>query len=544
MSGVNSNEAVRVAIYARYSTERQSESSIADQLRVCRDRAVKEGWTVNAEYMDEGISGASLGNRPGAQRLEQAGIDGEFEAVLVTDLSRLSRNQGDLSKLIERLRFRGVRIVGVQDGFDSTSPTARIQAGLSGLMSEELRAGVAARTYSALEMRARLGKPTGGRSYGYNSQRNVVEEEAAIVREVFTRYAAGDTQKSIASDLNARSVPSPGASWKRKTRRTDGRWLVSGVHTLLHNELYVGRLVWNRREWVKDPDTGRRQCRERPRTEWIVHEVPKLAIVDRPTWDRVRARDSAQAVYGSRMARPKYLLSGLLDCGVCGSKFIVMGGEQSRYVCSTHHGGGPHACTNHISVPRDLAEEFLVEPLVKRLLTPEAVEHAVRTIRALAKGDFPRSSSAPTGRSETDRRLAELEGLVTGGVLSAAEAAPAIGRLRAEVEARAAEASAAVRPSEAILFRAAAEYRQTARNVRKALEGRSATDGREALRLTIGGVRLMPHDDGREHYLVAHYQRAKVPLLAWLGTGTGVDSMVAGAGFECTFDPVHLKRWR
>ena len=143
---------MRAIIYARYSTDRQTEASIADQVRVCREHAERHGWPVTSVHQDQGISGAALGNRPGVQT-----VLGTLEAgdvLLVMELSRLSRSQ-DLAPLLLRLRHRGARVIGVQDGYDSESRTARMQAGLSGIMSEEFRTMVADRTRSALEMRAR-----------------------------------------------------------------------------------------------------------------------------------------------------------------------------------------------------------------------------------------------------------------------------------------------------------------------------------------------------------------------------------------------------
>src|SRR5690606_15225566 len=129
------------------------------------------------------------------------------DVLLVMDLSRLSRSQ-DLPGMLLRLRHRGVRVIGVQDGFDSESRTARMQAGLSGIMSEEFRTMIADRTRSALEMRATDGRPTGGKAY----------DDPAIVREIFQRFADGESLRSIANDLNRRGVPSPGAGWKPRAR--------------------------------------------------------------------------------------------------------------------------------------------------------------------------------------------------------------------------------------------------------------------------------------------------------------------------------------
>lgn len=256
-------------IYARYSTERQSESSIADQINVCRGYAHRQGWELaGAPFVDEGISGASFGNRPGAQALEQFALQGGCQVILVTDLTRLSRSSGDLSKFIDRMRFRKVRIVGVQDGYDSTSRTARMQAGLSGIMSEEFRAMIADRTRSALSIRAEAGQSTGGRAYGYR------DGETEIVREVFARFANGQTMKEIVSDLNRRGVPSPGSSWKRTTRAKHGRWLVSALHALLQNERYIGRLIWNRSQALKEMRAAAREMQ--PSVDPQVAELERL----------------------------------------------------------------------------------------------------------------------------------------------------------------------------------------------------------------------------------------------------------------------------
>src|SRR5260370_30542832 len=104
-------------------------------------------------------------------------------------------------------------------------------------------------------MRAKAQQKTGGRPYGYGTDRRPVEPQASIAREVFSRYAGGETMLTIADDLNGRGVPSPGAGWKRESRRNDGHWLVSALHGILHNPLYVGRVIWQRSSLVKHPYT-------------------------------------------------------------------------------------------------------------------------------------------------------------------------------------------------------------------------------------------------------------------------------------------------
>lgn len=104
---------MRAATYSRFSTDKQTDSSITDQERVCCEYAERQGWKVTERHSDQGISGGALGNRPGALRLMEAALAGRFDALLVMDLSRLSRSNGDLSKMIDRLVARGIRVVGV-----------------------------------------------------------------------------------------------------------------------------------------------------------------------------------------------------------------------------------------------------------------------------------------------------------------------------------------------------------------------------------------------------------------------------------------------
>ncbi|HVI87960.1 MAG TPA: recombinase family protein [Dongiaceae bacterium] len=102
---------------------------------------------------------------------------------------------------------------------------------------------------------------------------------------------------------------------------------------ILNNELYIGKLVWNRQRFIKDPDTGKRVSRLNPETDWVTQDVPELRIVDQELWDQVKAGQErlaigprergANALLGRR--RPKYILAGLLKCGCCGAGFTLIG---------------------------------------------------------------------------------------------------------------------------------------------------------------------------------------------------------------------------
>ena len=128
---------MRVAIYARYSSANQSEKSIDDQIRVCKNYIREHNMTVDDRhiYVDEAISGSII-NRPGLQALEKAAEDKEFEAVAVDALSRLSRSNHQMLTMVLKFNYLQVKIVSVSDGIISDDENAKLGIHLRGLMNE------------------------------------------------------------------------------------------------------------------------------------------------------------------------------------------------------------------------------------------------------------------------------------------------------------------------------------------------------------------------------------------------------------------------
>jgi DNA invertase Pin-like site-specific DNA recombinase len=410
---------MRAAIYSRFSTDRQNETSIEDQVRVATDYAAKHGLTIAARYTDEGISGTALGNRPGIQSVIEGAVAKAFDVLLVRDIQRIARGE-DLPPLIKRLKFRNVRVVGVLDGFDSDAEGARLRTGMEGMMGAEYIETGRRLTHSGLKMRAGNGHHTGGSAYGYTTvpdgryfKRAVVAEQADIEREVFARYAGGESQRAIATDLNRRGIASPRGK----------QWVVGAVHSVLRNDRYIGRQTWNTSEWRKDPDTGKRVRIERPESERVVTQQEDLRIVSDEAWARVRARDTP-ATYGSHNARPKYPLSGLLVCGECGRPLTLSGGKNARgfgtqrYVCSIyrHHGSTQgYGCSNDMGLSRAVAEELLIEPLRERLLNDQNFLTAIsalknRSLVSEPNGARPNAISGDRSTGGSDRWLYGAEG--------------------------------------------------------------------------------------------------------------------------------------
>lgn len=438
---------VKAAIYARLSTDRQNESSIEQQVRACADYATRQGWAVVKTYDDKGISGAALGNRPGIRQLQMDAERRAFEVLLVTDLSRLSRNQGDLPKLVARVTQRRIRVIGIQDGTDTSRKGYKLQVGVSGIIGEAFREMVKERTSLSLRLRAEQGYHTGGVAYGYISvlvdpaepkgyKRLQIEKgQAAFVRRIYELYAGGHSPRSIAARLNAEGVPSPGAKWKRTKRRADGKWLASAVLTILGNELYTGRVMYGRRQFIKDDDSGLRSATA-PTEAVIERHEHRLRLVSDELWHRVRGRQAAQAHrIGEGVKRglsqaaalrdgtgSRYLLSGLMRCAHCGSAFAI--NAKDRYGCSGHRSGGNSLCNNSALMRREVAEAGLLSGLKSQLRSPELVAEIFRRVRATLRQ--PRQQAPKPSAARIAKLKAEVENLADAIASGALRSSPTL----------------------------------------------------------------------------------------------------------------------
>lgn len=511
---------MKAAIYSRFSTDRQNESSIADQVRVCTEYAARQGWQIAERYEDQGISGAAMGNRPGFLRMRADAMARHFDVLLLTDTTRLCRS-GELQPLVERLRFQGVRVIGVQDQFDSSTGFSDLQASMSGAMSIEFRRMIKARTHAALTSRARAGRSAGGKAYGYRDGK-VDKGEAFIVREIFGKFADGASPRTIAGELNARRIQSPGASWNRTERRANG-WMGSGIRVILMNERYCGVIHWNQSEWRKDPDTGKRQRVERPRSEWITHKDESLRIVSDALWERAQqrlhpAKNDPRLKAGGR---PKYLLSGLLRCSVCGAHYTISNAHS--YGCQSFHDG--KACSNSIQVRKDRVQDVLIGPISEQLLSDDRVARMAKEMQAYflerTRAMESRAAEAPRELQELTARIERLrQRLKTGDPdMPADEIQAAIDRAeskRRELQDQQPEAKQSAKVL-TMLPKAAELYR---RQIAQGLDGneREALKARVFLRDWFGGrIALEPLPDGG---LMAHWNENAAALLRAACVGT------------------------
>ncbi|OAI44356.1 hypothetical protein AYO43_09255 [Nitrospira sp. SCGC AG-212-E16] len=437
---------MRAALYARYSSEHQKESSITDQFRNCEQRAAREGWTITARYEDKAISGTTS-DRPGYQQLLKDAKAKQFDILLINDFSRLSRDMDETERARKRLIYWGVRVIGVVDGIDTSQKGHRLHSRFKGMINEEFidklredikrgMIGQAERTYWQ-----------GGRIYGYRlvpelhatkidpygrpdrigTRLEIHPEQAAVVRQIFQMYADGLSPLKIADELNRRRVPAPRATgWRGATLHG---CLRRGVG-LLRNPIYVGEFRWNRSRLERDPDTGQMASKMRDKSEWIERAVPHLRIIDDTLWARVQARRqevshrvvALRALHArarSTGARPKFLLSGLLTCGECGENFVITG--TAHYGCSAHRARGRSVCANALRVPRALVESVILEAIQRDLFSDEglAVFTAEVTRLLATRPRTPDVAQAKTRLQAVEQEITHIMTAIRQGIITA-----------------------------------------------------------------------------------------------------------------------------
>ena len=394
-----SNPTLRAAIYARYSSDHQRDASLDDQIRICRRLIAERGWSIAEVYGDAAISGASL-LRPGYQELQEDARRGRIDAIVSESIDRISRDQEHIAAFHKQMTFLGISVVTVAEG-----EISELHIGLKGTMSALYLKDLAQKTHRGLEGRVRSGKSAGGISYGYRARRElrpdgtlttgerVIDvDQAAIVTRIFTEYAAGLSARAIAAALNEEGIASPDSG---KGAGTWGPSTISGNWKrgtgILNNELYIGRLVWNRQRFVKDPATQKRQARPNPPEAWIIEEVPELRIISDEMWQATKERQGAIRAdmnpAGVRSARPRperarrpnYLFSGLIKCGCCGASYTLI--NKTRYGCASPRNKGEAICTNRATILRAEVEARVLDGLREKLLHPELIAFFVEAYR-------------------------------------------------------------------------------------------------------------------------------------------------------------------
>ena len=353
---------MRAAAYARYSTDKQTKNSIEYQLaeigKYCKEHEI----TVIATYTDEAETGTNM-DRPGFQAMVKAAGRGEFEAVVVYDITRGSRDVGDWFSFRKAMLMLGVQVIAATQNLgDITNSNDFLVELLSVGMGQREVLENRQKSIKGVAVKAKEGKFLGGvPPLGYDVVDGayvVTPIEARAVRTIFRMYGEGESYNAILEAVK-------GTVGKR------GRPLgKNSLHSILTNERYVGTYTWNKRrvklfrKWAGGALN--------PNCVRIENQIP--AIIDENLWERVQKRMGDNKRNAANKAKRTYLLSGLIECEECGGAYVghtstsSKGYETRYYVCGNRY--RTHTC-HAKNINADEVETFVVQQLKAYLLATD-----------------------------------------------------------------------------------------------------------------------------------------------------------------------------
>lgn len=537
--------AKRIALYARYSSDRQNPRSIDDQLRVCRERVAQLGGAVDEGlvFTDAATSGASNA-RPGFEAMQSAMQARLVDVVVTEDLSRIGRNLANTATALEDFKSYGARLIAINDGLDTDQEDGGLViTAMKGVMGQLYLSDLGKRTKRGQEGSFRSGGHVGKKAFGYRivpadpenpdkpgRRLVVVDAEAKIVRRVFDLYLAGNTQRAIAERLNAEGLHSPHGR----------RWAHTQVRSMLANETYAGVVYFNQRSFSRDRKTGKRVKRSRPRSEWLRREDASLRIVDAETWHaaRAKAKRVETAWKGGQRQQTAYPLSGLLVCDLCGQAMTMSGSARRYYQCGGQRRG--LGCTNSAVLREPDVRAWLFDEL-RAASSDDAVIGELRSWWASSVGGEDGAIRRELGerRAKVAHQTARLKQLLLRELDEGST--PTSRALRADLEDDAELQRAAIVRLEARLKRVpvipSPEMIRAYLAEMPALALKRPAEARELLgELLAAPARCKPPQPGQNGYRVRLDLR--LDALAGMSAGSRSNVVVAGAGFAVRRAPV------
>lgn len=423
----------KAALYARRSKEdaKNPGKSIGDQLREARREAEARGYIVDPalEFSDEGISASRYARgkaRPGFDALVAAIEAGQVDVLVVAEISRASRRISELGRVLELCADSGTRLVVGGREVDPSDPADLLLSTVEGGMAAGESARLSLRSLRGARGTAQAGKPSGKNLYGYrrvydpaNGRLLAVEPvpaEADVIQEVARRLLAGESLRETAALLNARGEPSPyDAVALRQGRDPKGaEWSGMQVKRLATNPAYAG---------LRFHHPEKHKSESKPSLTQAIWP----AIIDRPTHERlvVLLGDPARRTNGSvRPGAVVHWLSGIAQCGVCGSRLRVLI-NRHRYRTYTCFAAG---CMK-VGRAAGPLEDYVAEHIFAVSERPEIVAATSTT------GNDDGALAAAAELDALILRQDEVRRLVASGTYSPEDGAPILALLRTDIQA-------------------------------------------------------------------------------------------------------------
>ena len=383
---------LRCAIYARISDDKRGERlGVQRQEEACRQLAERHGWVVVSVEVDNSISAYSGKPRPAFANMVQSVRDGEIDVVIAWNLDRLYRRMRELEDYIQLVEQTGVETYTVMAGeFDLNTSMGRAMARAAITFATLEVENGRDRVIAAKLQAAKSGKTSGGnRAYGWNQDGMTLNEaEAPVVEEIVERFISGDSWRTIALDLNARSIPTA----KGKL------WSAINVSNVAKLKRHYGIREHNGQEY---------------KAAWT-------PLLSRETWDELQlAIKRGQAIYGKRSYSRKHLLTGFMFCGKCGGRMKVINAQQRdgsyspAFSCRKFDHRGVEVGCGNVKRKKEPVEDLVIECLMYRLDTPD-----LGALLESSKGDTQALKGLLHEHESQSLRLQEILNLYSTGEMT------------------------------------------------------------------------------------------------------------------------------
>ena len=416
----------KAAIYARYSSDKQTEETIHVQVDKCKAFCESQGILVCGTFADKGKSGTTEGGREEYARMVEMAKQSLFDVIVAYKYDRLGRSFPETVRSIHELeRFYNIEV------YSATEPNDALVRNILLSVAENFSRQLAGRIFDSLSNTASRGFHCGGAApYGYlrieipdpagrtDHKGTVLQhvvfdlhpDQAPVVRRIFQEYGDGCGMKRITDALNKEGITAPGG----------GSWDLTAVRYILLNEAYRGWRIWNKTKKFRKPD-GKKTYRHRPRKDWVIQKDAHPAIVDDALWAMAEtARKRRERFLGGKgnhkTASSVYMLTGLIKCSECGGNFIMSkqrganpASQYFYYRCNYHNRRGNAVCTNSIGLERDRLEHAVVDLLQREVLTKNTVQEIIAEVRKAWKDRQQEGPEQELGRVQLQLRKVERE---------------------------------------------------------------------------------------------------------------------------------------
>lgn len=409
---------MRVAIYARYSSNNQREESIDAQIRAIKEYCDNCGYSIVKTYIDEARS-ATTDNRPNFKNMINDSSLNIFDYVIVHKLDRFSRDKYDSVHYKRILKNNNVSVISVLERLDD-SPESCILESVIESMAEYYSKNLARETMKGMKENAYKCMHTGGKPpLGYDvdpsTKKYIInEEEAKSVRLIFELYAKGLGYTHIVDELNS-------LGYKTKIGNPFG---TNSIAEILRNEKYTGLYVFNK---TPKKINGKRNSHvSKPEEEIIRVKDGMPRIVSDETYNKVQERLQNNKRNASNKAKECYILSGKIKCGLCGSAMVghtsKCGRGKKKY--STYRCGRRYKYKDCSLKPlnRDFIEEIVINKLKQHIFNPNSMEILTKKISISYENSLKNNKSdiktIERQVKETNKEIDNLIAAIANGINS------------------------------------------------------------------------------------------------------------------------------